>query len=57
MIPFKTSQKGLADGAEGANKLHDGSSELHDGSSKVTDGLHTLQGEIWGDEGWRWETI
>ncbi|MHA4277420.1 MULTISPECIES: YhgE/Pip domain-containing protein [Bacillus cereus group] len=35
--------KGLADGAEGANKLHDGSSELHDGSSKVTDGLHTLQ--------------
>ncbi|MEB8705373.1 YhgE/Pip domain-containing protein [Bacillus cereus] len=36
--------KGLADGAEGANKLHDGSSELHDGSSKVTDGLHTLQG-------------
>ncbi|WP_410491513.1 YhgE/Pip domain-containing protein [Bacillus thuringiensis] len=37
--------KGLADGAEGANKLHDGSSELHDGSSKVTDGLHTLQGK------------
>ncbi|MGM7431591.1 YhgE/Pip family protein [Bacillus pacificus] len=35
--------KGLADGAEGANKLHDGSSELHDGSSKVTEGLHTLQ--------------
>ncbi len=37
--------KGLADGAEGANKLYDGSSELHDGSSKVTDGLHTLQGK------------
>lgn len=37
--------KGLADGAEGANKLHDGSSELQDGSSKVTDGLHTLQGK------------
>ncbi|MGG4301557.1 YhgE/Pip domain-containing protein [Bacillus wiedmannii] len=37
--------KGLAAGAEGANKLHDGSSELHDGSSKVTDGLHTLQGK------------
>ncbi len=37
--------KGLADGAEGANKLHDGSSELHDGSNKVTDGLHTLQGK------------
>ncbi|MFJ7763732.1 YhgE/Pip family protein [Bacillus toyonensis] len=37
--------KGLADGAEGANKLHDGSSELHDGSSKVTDGLHTLRGK------------
>ncbi|RKF44031.1 phage infection protein [Bacillus wiedmannii] len=37
--------KGLADGAEGANKLHDGSNELHDGSSKVTDGLHTLQGK------------
>ncbi|WIV94027.1 YhgE/Pip domain-containing protein [Bacillus bombysepticus] len=37
--------KGLADGAEGANKLHDGSSKLHDGSSKVTDGLHTLQGK------------
>ncbi|HDR3313332.1 MULTISPECIES: YhgE/Pip domain-containing protein [Bacillus] len=37
--------KGLAEGAEGANKLHDGSSELHDGSSKVTDGLHTLQGK------------
>ncbi|MES5942660.1 MULTISPECIES: YhgE/Pip family protein [unclassified Bacillus cereus group] len=37
--------KGLADGAEGANKLHDGLSELHDGSSKVTDGLHTLQGK------------
>ncbi|WP_100617102.1 YhgE/Pip family protein [Bacillus cereus] len=37
--------KGLADGAEGANKLQDGSSELHDGSSKVTDGLHTLQGK------------
>ncbi|MGH1256821.1 MULTISPECIES: YhgE/Pip family protein [Bacillus] len=37
--------KGLADGEEGANKLHDGSSELHDGSSKVTDGLHTLQGK------------
>ncbi|MED3394819.1 YhgE/Pip domain-containing protein [Bacillus wiedmannii] len=37
--------KGLADGTEGANKLHDGSSELHDGSSKVTDGLHTLQGK------------
>ncbi|MED0950475.1 YhgE/Pip domain-containing protein [Bacillus mobilis] len=37
--------KGLADGAEGANKLHDGSSELHDGSSKVTNGLHTLQGK------------
>ncbi|MCU5234316.1 YhgE/Pip domain-containing protein [Bacillus cereus] len=37
--------KGLADGAEGANKLHDGSSELHDGSSKVTDGLHTFQGK------------
>ncbi|CUB11135.1 Chromosome partition protein Smc [Bacillus cereus] len=37
--------KGLADGAEGTNKLHDGSSELHDGSSKVTDGLHTLQGK------------
>ncbi|PRT06798.1 phage infection protein [Bacillus thuringiensis] len=37
--------KGLADGAEGANKLHDGSHELHDGSSKVTDGLHTLQGK------------
>ncbi|PEW77928.1 phage infection protein [Bacillus cereus] len=37
--------KGLADGAEGANKLHDGSSELRDGSSKVTDGLHTLQGK------------
>ncbi|HDR7336188.1 TPA: YhgE/Pip family protein [Bacillus cereus] len=37
--------KGLADGAEGANKLHDGSSELHNGSSKVTDGLHTLQGK------------
>ncbi|PFZ45143.1 phage infection protein [Bacillus wiedmannii] len=37
--------KELADGAEGANKLHDGSSELHDGSSKVTDGLHTLQGK------------
>ncbi|MDJ1475511.1 YhgE/Pip domain-containing protein [Bacillus sp. LS15-K4] len=37
--------KGLADGAEGANKLHDGSSELHDGSSKVTEGLHTLQGK------------
>ncbi|MEH7422046.1 YhgE/Pip domain-containing protein [Bacillus thuringiensis] len=37
--------KGLADGAEGANKLHDGSSELHDGSSKVTDGFHTLQGK------------
>ncbi|MDM5426530.1 YhgE/Pip domain-containing protein [Bacillus mycoides] len=37
--------KGLADGADGANKLHDGASELHDGSSKVTDGLHTLQGK------------
>ncbi|HHT7141367.1 TPA: YhgE/Pip family protein [Bacillus cereus] len=37
--------KGLADGVEGASKLHDGSSELHDGSSKVTDGLHTLQGK------------
>ena len=44
--------KGLADGAEGASKLHDGSNELHDGSSKVTDGLHTLQREVWGDEGW-----
>ncbi|MCX9099694.1 YhgE/Pip domain-containing protein [Bacillus anthracis] len=37
--------KGLANGVEGASKLHDGSSELHDGSSKVTDGLHTLQGK------------
>ncbi|TKI84172.1 YhgE/Pip domain-containing protein [Bacillus mycoides] len=42
---IKDVSKGLADGAEGANKLHDGSSELHDGSSKVTDGLHTLQGK------------
>ncbi|MED1507782.1 MULTISPECIES: YhgE/Pip domain-containing protein [Bacillus] len=37
--------KGLADGADGANKLHDGTGELHDGSSKVTDGLYTLQGK------------
>ncbi|MFS8350613.1 phage infection protein [Bacillus cereus] len=42
---IKDVSKGLADGADGANKLHDGSSELHDGSSKVTDGLHTLQGK------------
>ncbi|MFK4477986.1 YhgE/Pip family protein [Bacillus sp. RC206] len=42
---IKDVSKGLADGAEGANKLHDGSSELHDGSSKVTDGLRTLQGK------------
>ncbi|OOR11953.1 phage infection protein [Bacillus cereus] len=42
---IKDVSKGLADGAEGANKLHDGASELHDGSSKVTDGLHTLQGK------------
>ncbi|PES73756.1 phage infection protein [Bacillus cereus] len=40
---IKDVSKGLADGADGANKLHDGASELHDGSSKVTDGLHTLQ--------------
>ncbi|MFF1990836.1 YhgE/Pip family protein [Bacillus mycoides] len=42
---IKDVSKGLADGADGANKLHDGASELHDGSSKVTDGLHTLQGK------------
>ncbi|MGR3777190.1 YhgE/Pip family protein [Bacillus paramycoides] len=42
---IKDVSKGLADGAEGANKLHDGASELHDGSSKVTDGLHTLLGK------------
>ncbi|MGE7882101.1 YhgE/Pip family protein [Bacillus sp. NPDC094077] len=42
---IKDVSKGLADGADGASKLHDGSSELHDGSSKVTDGLHTLQGK------------
>ncbi|KMN46990.1 YhgE/Pip domain-containing protein [Bacillus sp. LK2] len=42
---IKDVSKGLADGAEGANKLHDGASELHDGSSKVTDGLYTLQGK------------
>ncbi|MET7017439.1 YhgE/Pip domain-containing protein [Bacillus mycoides] len=42
---IKDVSKGLAVGAEGANKLHDGASELHDGSSKVTDGLHTLQGK------------
>ena len=36
---IKDVSKGLADGADGANKLHDGASELHDGSSKVTDGL------------------
>ncbi|ASL63823.1 TPA: YhgE/Pip domain-containing protein [Bacillus cereus] len=42
---IKDVSKGLADGAEGASKLHDGTSELHDGSSKVTDGLHTLQGK------------
>ena len=35
--------KGLADGAEGANKLRRISE--HDGSSKVTDGIHTLQGK------------
>ena len=42
---IKDVSKGLADGADGANKLHDGTSELHDGSGKVTDGLHTLQGK------------
>ncbi|MBK5431312.1 YhgE/Pip domain-containing protein [Bacillus sp. TH25] len=42
---IKDVSKGLADGADGANKLHDGASELHDGSSKVTDGLYTLQGK------------
>ncbi|MCW9130771.1 YhgE/Pip family protein [Bacillus paramycoides] len=42
---IKDVSKGLADGADGANKLHDGASELHDGSSKVTDGLHTLLGK------------
>ncbi|CAM4059413.1 YhgE/Pip domain-containing protein [Bacillus paramycoides] len=42
---IKDVSKGLADGADGANKLHDGTSELHDGSSKVTDGLYTLQGK------------
>ncbi|EEK74490.1 Phage infection protein [Bacillus mycoides] len=42
---IKDVSTGLADGADGANKLHDGASELHDGSSKVTDGLHTLQGK------------
>ncbi|MGG0459168.1 YhgE/Pip family protein [Bacillus mycoides] len=42
---IKDVSKGLADGADGANKLHDGASELHDGSSKVTNGLHTLQGK------------
>ncbi|KZD44767.1 hypothetical protein B4083_0609 [Bacillus cereus] len=42
---IKDVSKGLADGADGANKLRDGASELHDGSSKVTDGLHTLQGK------------
>ncbi|MBE7102687.1 YhgE/Pip domain-containing protein [Bacillus cereus] len=42
---IKDVSKGLADGADGANKLHDGANELHDGSSKVTDGLHTLQGK------------
>ncbi|RWS42035.1 YhgE/Pip domain-containing protein [Bacillus mycoides] len=42
---IKDVSKGLADGADGANKLHDGAGELHDGSSKVTDGLYTLQGK------------
>ncbi|PGV65053.1 phage infection protein [Bacillus cereus] len=42
---IKDVSKGLADGADGANKLHDGTGELHDGSSKVTDGLYTLQGK------------
>ncbi|CAM4126618.1 phage infection protein [Bacillus luti] len=42
---MKDVSKGLADGADGANKLHDGSSELYDGSGKVTEGLHTLQGK------------
>ncbi|MED1285881.1 YhgE/Pip domain-containing protein [Bacillus mycoides] len=42
---IKDVSKGLADGAEGANKLHDGASELHEGSGKVTDGLYTLQGK------------
>ncbi|PEX92755.1 YhgE/Pip domain-containing protein [Bacillus cereus] len=41
---IKDVSKGLADGADGASKLHDGASELRDGSNKVTDGLHTLQG-------------
>ncbi|MFA2808986.1 YhgE/Pip family protein [Bacillus mycoides] len=42
---IKDVSKGLADGADGANKLHDGASELHEGSGKVTDGLYTLQGK------------
>lgn len=42
---IKDVSKGLADGADGADKLHDGASELHDGSNKVTDGLYTLQGK------------
>ncbi|MEH7037224.1 phage infection protein [Bacillus pseudomycoides] len=42
---IKDVSKGFADGADGANKLHDGSVELQDGSGKVTDGLHTLQGK------------
>ncbi|PDX99564.1 phage infection protein [Bacillus pseudomycoides] len=42
---IKDVSKGFADGADGANKLHDGSVELQDGSSKVTEGLHTLQGK------------
>ncbi|KEK24902.1 YhgE/Pip domain-containing protein [Bacillus gaemokensis] len=42
---IKDVSQGLADGADGANKLHDGAGELQDGSGKVTDGLHTLQGK------------